>query len=119
MRATYFGVDRRAGSLASGLPVFNARRRVEELTVGALGTYALTGDLLHGFKLVGGGTYTRLLNDFGRQPVVAIAGVASQWLGGSGSPTPSDLPLRPLRDRPKFNYLRAVLHLIVSYVVSS
>ena len=40
---------------------------------------ALTGDLLHGFKLVGGGTYLRMLNDFGRSPVVSIAGARDQW----------------------------------------
>ena len=45
---------------------------------------SLTGDLLHGFKLVGGGTYSRLLNDFGDSPLVSVAGRRSQWLGVVG-----------------------------------
>ena len=71
------------GSLASGLPVFTTRKGWKDWSVGALGTVALTGDLLHGFKLVGGGTYTRLLNDFGRSPL-SIAGNRSQWIGVVG-----------------------------------
>ena len=76
----YFDVDA-AQSLASGLPVFSTRKGWKDYSIGTLATVALTGDLLHGFKLVGGGTYTRLLNDFGRSPVVSIAGDRSQWLG--------------------------------------
>ncbi|MEO5494497.1 MAG: MipA/OmpV family protein [Sphingomonas sp.] len=79
----YFDVDA-AGSLASGLPVFTTRKGWKDWSVGALGTVALTGDLLHGFKLVGGGTYTRLLNDFGQSPLVSIAGNRSQWIGVVG-----------------------------------
>ncbi|MBN8808764.1 MAG: MipA/OmpV family protein [Sphingomonas sp.] len=81
--AAYFDVDA-AGSLASGLPTFSTRGGWKNYTVGALGTVSLTGDLLHGFKLVGGGTYTRLLNDFGYSPVVRIAGEKSQWMGVLG-----------------------------------
>jgi len=79
----YFDVDA-AQSIASGLPVFSTRKGWKNYTIGSLATVALTGDLLHGFKLVGGGTYTRLLNDFGRSPVVSIAGDRSQWLGVLG-----------------------------------
>lgn len=79
----YFDVDA-AQSLASGLPVFSTRKGWKNYTLGALATVAITGDLLHGFKLVGGGTYTRLLNDFGRSPVVSIAGDRSQWMGALG-----------------------------------
>lgn len=68
----------------SGLPAFRARGGWKNYTLGALGTVALTGDLLHGFKLVGGGTYARLLNDFGDSPVVRIAGKRSQFLGVVG-----------------------------------
>ena len=80
---TYFGVTP-AQSVASGLPVYNARGGWKNWTIGALGTVALTGDLLHGFKLVAGGTYTRLLNDFAATPVVSIAGDRDQWLGAVG-----------------------------------
>lgn len=79
----YFDVDA-AQSLASGLPVFTTRKGWKDYSLGALATVAITGDLLHGFKLVGGGTYTRLLNDFGRSPVVSIAGDRSQWMGVLG-----------------------------------
>lgn len=79
----YFDVDA-AQSLASGLPVFTTRKGWKNWSVGALGTVALTGDLLHGFKLVAGGTYTRMLNDFARSPLVSIAGDRSQWIGVVG-----------------------------------
>ena len=68
----------------SGLSTYNARGGWKNYTVGALATVALTGDLLHGFKLVGGGTYARLLNDFGNSPIVRVAGSRSQFLGALG-----------------------------------
>ena len=79
----YFGVDA-AQSVASGLPVYDAPRGWKNWTLGALGTYALTGDLLHGFKIVGGGTYGREFDRFAESPVVRIAGKRSQWLGVLG-----------------------------------
>jgi outer membrane protein len=79
----YFDVDA-AQSLASGLPVFTTRKGWKDYSVGALGTIALTGDLLHGFKIVGGGTYTRMLNDFARSPLVSVAGSRNQWIGVIG-----------------------------------
>lgn len=75
---TYFGVDG-AGALASGLPFFDPRAGWKNWSVSALGTYSLTGDLLHGLLLVGGVSYSRLLNDFARSPVVSIAGDRNQW----------------------------------------
>lgn len=76
----YYDVDA-AQSVASTLPVFATRGGWKNYTVGALGTVALTGDLLHGFKIVGGATYTRLLNDFGRSPLVSVAGDRNQFQG--------------------------------------
>lgn len=73
-----------AQALASGLPAYRARGGWKNYTLGALGTVALTGDLLHGFKLVGGGTYSRLLNGFSYSPVVRTAGRPGQWLGVVG-----------------------------------
>ena len=75
---TYFGVDG-AGALASGLPFYDPRAGWKNWSVSALGTYALTGDLLHGLLVVGGVSYSRLLNDFARSPVVSIAGDRNQW----------------------------------------
>jgi outer membrane scaffolding protein for murein synthesis (MipA/OmpV family) len=68
----------------SGLPVFTTRGGWKNWQVGAVGTYALTGDLLKGWKLVGGVNYRRMLNDFGDSPIVSIAGSRSQWLGALG-----------------------------------
>jgi outer membrane scaffolding protein for murein synthesis (MipA/OmpV family) len=73
-----------AGSLASGLPQFTTRGGWKSWTAGGFATYALTGNLLHGVKLIAGGTYTQLLNDFADSPIVSIAGNKSQWLGAAG-----------------------------------
>ena len=79
----YFSVSP-AQTLVSGLPTYTAGGGWKNYTLGALATVALTGDLLRGFKLVGGGTYARLLNDFGDSPVTSVAGRRSQWLGVLG-----------------------------------
>lgn len=71
-------------SLASGLPVFNARKGWKNYAVGGFATVSLTGDLLHGFKLAAGGTYTRLMNDFGYSPIVRLRGSKNQFLGAVG-----------------------------------
>lgn len=71
-------------SVASGLPVYNARSGWKNWTAGALGTYSLTGNLLQGWKLVGSVAYSRMLNDFGDSPIVSQAGSRSQWLGALG-----------------------------------
>lgn len=79
----YFDVSA-AGSLASGLPQFTTRSGWKSWTAGGFATVSLTGDLLHGVKLVAGGTYTQLLNDFADSPIVSIAGNKNQWLGAVG-----------------------------------
>ncbi len=79
----YFSVTP-AQALASGLPAYGARGGWKNYTLGALGAVSLTGDLLHGLKLVGGGTYARLLNGFSYSPVTRIAGRPAQWLGVVG-----------------------------------
>lgn len=80
---TYFAISP-TQSLASGLPTYTARKGWKDYTAGGFFTYALTGTLLHGFKVVAGGTYTRLLNDFGYSPITRIAGSKTQWLGAAG-----------------------------------
>lgn len=80
---SYFGVTP-LQSVASGLPIYNARGGWKNYTLGAAGTYSLTGNLLHGFKIVAGGTYTRLINGFSYSPVTRIAGSPNQWLGSVG-----------------------------------
>ena len=71
-------------SAASGLPVYYAQGGWKDVSIGAVATVSITGDLLHGFKLVGGGTYTRLMNGFADSPVVSIAGSRNQWIGALG-----------------------------------
>jgi outer membrane scaffolding protein for murein synthesis (MipA/OmpV family) len=71
-------------SLASGLPVYNARSGWSNWNLGVAGMYSVTGNLLHGVKVIGGVNYSRMLNDFGDSPVVGIAGSRSQWLGALG-----------------------------------
>lgn len=75
---SYFGVDA-PGALRSGLPVFNARKGWKNYSVGALGNYSLTGDLLGGVSVIGNVSYSRLLNDFKDSPVTSIAGSRDQW----------------------------------------
>lgn len=73
----YFDIDG-TQSAHSGLPVYTAQGGWKSYTLGVIGTQAITGDLLHGFKLVEGITYKRLLNDFADSPVVSVAGSKSQ-----------------------------------------
>jgi outer membrane protein len=80
---TYFGITP-ADSIASGLPVYSAHAGWKNYTLGAAFVYSLTGNLLHGLKLVAGGTYTRLLNSASYSPVTRIAGSPNQWVGAVG-----------------------------------
>jgi len=80
---TYFSVTP-AQSVASGLPVFNARGGWKNWSVGAIGTYSLTGDLLKGWKAIGGVVYRGMLNDFEDSPLISIAGSRSQWATALG-----------------------------------
>lgn len=80
---TYFDVDA-AGSLRSGLPVFNARGGWKDVVFGVLGDYALTGDLTHGLGLFVVASYSRLENDFAASPVTSIAGSPDQLFGAVG-----------------------------------
>ena len=81
--STYYSISP-TQSIASGLPQFNARKGWKNYSVGGFATYSLTGDLLHGFKIAAGGTYTRALNDFSYSPIVRIAGSPNQFLGAVG-----------------------------------
>jgi outer membrane protein len=80
---TYFSVSP-TQTIASGLPTYNARGGWKNYTLGGLATYSLTGNLLHGVKLVAGGTYRRMLNDFADSPLTSVAGSKDQWLGAVG-----------------------------------
>ena len=80
---TYYSVSA-AQSVASGLPTYTARGGLKSWTLGAICSYSLTGDLLHGVKLVAVGTYGRLEGSITRSPLVAIAGSRDQWFGTTG-----------------------------------
>lgn len=82
--ARYYYSVTPTGTVASGLPTFNADGGWKNVQFGVLGGYSLTGDLLHGWKIVAGGTYSRLMNDFKDSPIVSIAGDRDQWLGTVG-----------------------------------
>jgi MipA family protein len=77
---TYFGVTP-AQSLASGLPVYNPGKGWKDYNFGALMNISLSGDLRRGLSLFALGNYQRLINEFGRSPVVRDK---DQWFGGVG-----------------------------------
>jgi outer membrane scaffolding protein for murein synthesis (MipA/OmpV family) len=79
----YFGVTP-AGSLASGLPVFNPDGGMKNWKLGLLLNQSLSGDLLHGFSIFGAGQYSRLVGDFKRSPIVDDRGSPNQWIGAIG-----------------------------------
>ena len=80
---TYFGITP-DDSIASGLPAYSAHGGWKDYSLGGAFVYSLTGDLLHGMKLVAGANYTRLLNSAADSPIVRTAGSRSQWLGAVG-----------------------------------
>lgn len=80
---TYYSVSA-AQSVASRLPIYTPRGGLKNWTVGAIGSYSLTGDLLHGIKFVAAGTCGRMAGSIARSPLVAIAGSRDQWLGTIG-----------------------------------
>ena len=81
---TYFTVSP-AGSVASGLPTFQARGGWKNVGINALVGVDFDGDLTNGglAGFVTGG-YTRLLNDAKRTPLTSIRGDSDQWLVGAG-----------------------------------
>lgn len=80
---TYFSITP-GQSLSSGLPVYNARAGWKNYQLGGYFAYSLTGDLLHGVKLIAGGAYSRLLGSYSYSPIVRINGKPNQWLGAVG-----------------------------------
>lgn len=81
---TYFGVTP-AGSVASGLPVYNADGGWKNWRATLLLAQTLTGDLRHpGLSLFGGISYSRLKGDIARSPIVAIAGDRDQYFAIAG-----------------------------------
>jgi len=80
---TYYSVDA-PGALRSGLPMFAARKGWQDITVGGLAGFSLSGDLRHGAVLVVGAGYSRMQGDFAASPVTRIAGDPDQFYGAVG-----------------------------------
>lgn len=77
---TYYSVDA-AGSVASGLPVFNAKGGWKNWSVSSLVGYDLSGDARDGgWGLFGIVNYSKLIGDAARTPITAIRGTPNQWL---------------------------------------
>ncbi|MEA3003615.1 MAG: MipA family protein [Sphingomonadales bacterium] len=81
---TYFSVTP-AGSLRSGLPVYNAHGGWKNVRATLMLGQALTGDLRHpGLSLFAGVSYGRMLGNFRRSPIVSVAGSPNQYLATAG-----------------------------------
>lgn len=81
----YFGVTP-AQSLASGLARYEPVSGFKDVTFGALANRSITGDLRHGLSAFTVGSYSKLLGQFARSPVVrdrnqfyAALGLAYTW----------------------------------------
>ena len=81
---TYFSIAP-AGALASGLPAYAADGGWKNWRATLLLGQTLTGDLRHpGLSLFGGVSYSKLLGDFARSPIVAVAGDRDQYVVTAG-----------------------------------
>lgn len=81
---TYFSIDQ-AGSIASGLPVFNAKGGWKSYGASLLGAVDLSGDARDGgWGLYAFVNYARLTNDAARSPVTSLRGDANQWFMAGG-----------------------------------
>lgn len=83
--ANYYFTVSPAGSLASGLPAFQAKAGWKSIGVNALVGVDFDGDLTNGglAGFVTGG-YTKLLGDAKRTPITRIRGNSDQFLAGAG-----------------------------------
>ncbi len=79
----YYSIDP-AGSLASGLPVYDADGGFKSWRLGLLANHSLTGDLTGGLSLFATGGYTKLSGDFADSPIVDLRGSSSQWMAALG-----------------------------------
>lgn len=81
---TYFSIDP-SGSIASGLPVFDAKGGWKSFSAGLLGAVDLSGDARDGgWGIYAFINYSRLTNDAARSPVTSLRGDANQWFMAGG-----------------------------------
>ncbi|HET9334779.1 MAG TPA: MipA/OmpV family protein [Sphingomicrobium sp.] len=79
----YYSIDP-AGSLASGLPLFEADGGFKHWRLSLFANQSISGDLTHGWSIFGIGLYTKLSGDFADSPIVDDRGSSSQWFGALG-----------------------------------
>jgi outer membrane scaffolding protein for murein synthesis (MipA/OmpV family) len=72
------------GSLASGLPQFDADGGFKHWRLALFANQSISGDLTNGWSIFGIGAYTHLSGDFKDAPIVDLRGSASQWFGALG-----------------------------------
>jgi outer membrane scaffolding protein for murein synthesis (MipA/OmpV family) len=73
------------GAAASGLPVYSARGGWKSAGASLVTFYDLDGNLANGgFALVGGLSYSRMLGNIARSPIVAQRGSKNQFMLGAG-----------------------------------
>ena len=83
--ADYYYTVTPAGSVASGLPVFQADSGWKSIGATLLGAYDFSGDIRDGgWGAFAIGNYSRLQNDAAATPITAIRGDADQWFGAAG-----------------------------------
>lgn len=80
---TYFGITP-AGALASGFAPYDPDGGWKNVRGTLLATQSLSGDLRRGLAVFAVGSYSRLLGDFKRSPIVAVAGDADQYFAALG-----------------------------------
>jgi outer membrane scaffolding protein for murein synthesis (MipA/OmpV family) len=73
------------GSAASGLPVFDAKGGLQDVSLGVATARDLNGNFLDGGFAIGAGVlYSRLYGSAARTPITSIRGDRDQWTFGGG-----------------------------------
>lgn len=81
---TYFSINQ-AGSIASGLPVFDAKDGWKSYGASLLSAVDLSGNARDGgWGIYAFVNYSRLINDAARSPVTSLRGDANQWFMAGG-----------------------------------
>jgi len=81
----YYSISPADSLLTAGaLPVFDADGGMKNCKASVLLNQSITGDLLGGLSIFGTASYSRLVGDFKRSPIVSDRGSANQWLLAAG-----------------------------------
>lgn len=83
--ARYYYSVNPAQSMASGLPLYNAKGGWDSVNTSLLMAYDLSGDVRDGgLSVFGVANYSRMLNDGKDTPFTSLRGSADQWVFGAG-----------------------------------